>query len=274
MHSALYVGRVRHRRFGGVGHAFTYGVTMAYLDLEELEPGGPLARLLDATPRALLRFERSDYLGDPGADLRSSVLDLVEARTGRRPAGPVRLLTNLRSAGWNFNPISLYYCFAPGGASGSDAAPPGLEAVVAEVTNTPWGERATYVLSPTPAGPIRARGVEKSLHVSPFLSMDLSYDIDANVPGRRCDVRFEVSRAGVRVFDADLWCTRRELPQKGGYRLAGQLRLMPLKVSAAIYFEAARLAVKGVAFVAHPSPRAGSGLRGRMRGMRARTEGR
>ncbi len=29
---------------------------------------------------------------------------------GRRPGGPVRLLTHLRYAGYVFNPVSFYYC--------------------------------------------------------------------------------------------------------------------------------------------------------------------
>ena len=66
------------------------------------------------------------------------VRDLVEERVGRRPLGPVRLLTHLRYAGYVMNPLSLFYCF--------DASGRRVEAVVAEVTNTPWGERYCYVL--------------------------------------------------------------------------------------------------------------------------------
>ena len=70
--------------------------------------------------------------------LADAVRDLVEERTGARPAGPIRLLTHLRSFGHCFNPVSFYYCFDPAGER--------VEAVVAEVTNTPWGERHAYVL--------------------------------------------------------------------------------------------------------------------------------
>jgi DUF1365 family protein len=71
---------------------------------------------------------------------------LVAARTGSAPAGPVRLLTNLRYFGHCFNPVSFYYCFDEPGER--------VEAVVAEVTNTPWGERHAYVLEPDPERPI------------------------------------------------------------------------------------------------------------------------
>ncbi len=70
--------------------------------------------------------------------LERCVRDLVETETGHRPCGPIRLLTHLRYFGYCFNPVSFYYCYDP---SGQD-----IVAVVAEVTNTPWGERHCYVL--------------------------------------------------------------------------------------------------------------------------------
>ena len=76
----------------------------------------------------------------------------------------MRLLTNLRCLGHLFNPVSFYYCF--------DRAGEELEAVVAEVTNTPWGERHAYVLGVRGTdGGVRER-VDKVFHVSPFMAMD------------------------------------------------------------------------------------------------------
>ena len=60
------------------------------------------------------------------------------SQLGFRPAGPVRILTHLRYLGYCFNPISIYYCF------GADRPP--LEAIVAEVHNTPWGEEYVRAL--------------------------------------------------------------------------------------------------------------------------------
>ena len=80
---------------------------------------------------------RRDYLGDPDVPLKQAVLDEVEARIGRRPAGAVRMLTNLRTFGYVFNPVTFYYCFEPGGE---------LACVLAQITNTPWGERRNYVV--------------------------------------------------------------------------------------------------------------------------------
>ena len=70
--------------------------------------------------------------------LATSVRDLVESETGNRPQGSIRVLTQLRYWGYYFSPLNLFYCFDTEGET--------VEAIVAEVSNTPWGERHCYVL--------------------------------------------------------------------------------------------------------------------------------
>jgi DUF1365 family protein len=138
--SCVYEGWVRHRRYGSVAHELRTKLFMLYLDLDELPALFDSYRLASGRGRALAEFRRADYLGDPRRPLATEVRELVAARTGRRPTGPIRLLTNLRYFGHCFNPVSFYYCF--------DASGNRVETIVAEVTNTPWGERHAYVLSP------------------------------------------------------------------------------------------------------------------------------
>ena len=95
--------------------------------------------LWSARRPAPARFRRADYIGDPERPLAECARDAVEAADRRRPAGPVRMLANLRYLGHVFNPVSFYYCF--------DAAGEQVEAVVADVNNIPWGERHAYVLA-------------------------------------------------------------------------------------------------------------------------------
>ena len=178
---------------------------MAYIDLDELPDllGG---RLVRSRP-GLVRFRRSDYLGDPAVPLADAVRSLVAERLGSAPQGPIRLLTHLRTFGHCFNPVSFYYCFAADGER--------LEAIVAEVTNTPWGERHAYVL---PRGDSNAGvpqgGFDKALHVSPFMRMDQRYTWRAPAPGRTLSVHIESSQEGRRAFDATLGMWRRPLTRR------------------------------------------------------------
>jgi hypothetical protein len=163
-----------------VEHAFDYRLFMMYLDLDEA-PGLFGRRWFWSVGRRTLAWlKREDHLGDPARPLADAVRDLVAERTGRRPAGPIRLLTHLRYFGYCFNPVSFYYCF--------DEADERVETIVAEVNNTPWGEQHLYVL---PASESRGSGThlqflrQKEFHVSPFMPMDIRYDWRFSQPDER-----------------------------------------------------------------------------------------
>ena len=177
---------------GVVRHEFRYPLFMAYLDLDEL-PGCFDGRWLWSARRpALAWFRRSDYLGDPNVPLADAVRELVKERTGVRPDGPIRLLTHLRYFGKSFNPVSFYYCY--------DAAGEHVRAVIADVTNTPWGERHAYVMpvdSPADRGTVtlmRAQ-LDKQLHVSPLMGMNHIYDWRLTEPSEQLLVHIESHRA-------------------------------------------------------------------------------
>jgi uncharacterized protein len=247
MESALYVGWVRHRRHFPGQHAFRYRLFLLWLDLDELERVFA-GRWLWSTGRINLAWwRRADYLGDPARPLADAVRDEVARQTGARPAGPIRLLTHPRYFGFGFNPVTLYYCYA---ADGQD-----LEAVVAEVTNTPWLERHVYVLSmarnlgSTDKPSFR---LAKAFHVSPFLSMNLEYAWHLTRPGHRLLVHMEDLDAGRRVFDATLALQRRPLT---GPQLAWALLRFPFmtgQVLFGIYWQALRLWIKGTPLFDHP----------------------
>ena len=222
--SALYEGTVRHRRFAVAEHAFHHRVSMAFLDLDELPRllGGKIANR---------RFRRSDHLGDPKRPLEEAVRALVGPEA---PQGPVRLLTHLRTLGHCFNPVSFFYLYEEDGET--------LGAVVAEVTNTPWGERHAYVLPRHDADGVLTGGMDKAMHVSPFMGMDQRYVLRASEPGPTLSVHIESHEDARRVFDATLKLERTPLTRRGLARHRGAT----LRVLALIYSHAIVLKLKGV----------------------------
>mgnify|MGYP001019272484 CR=1 FL=1 len=156
----------------------------------------------------------------------------------------------LRYLGHSFNPVSFYYCF--------DAAGERVEAVVAEVENIPWGERRPYVLARgARRGSVLADELDKTLHVSPLMSMDQTYAFRATEPGDRLSVHIESRpRAGApgagKTFDATLSLRRRELSTPLLLGLLARYPAHSLQVVAKIYAQAARLKLKGARYYPHP----------------------
>jgi DUF1365 family protein len=217
---AVYEGTISHARRAVRRYGFRHRIALAYIDLADIP-----ARFTRPWP-GLLRFRPQDYLDD------AAVRDLVLEHSGRRPTGRITLLTNLRTLGRCFNPVSFYWCFEPDGER--------VQAVVAEVTNTPWGERHAYVLrdEPTP----------KAMHVSPFFGMDQQYEWSAGTPGEELVVRIANREGTRRVFGATLAVRRRGLTR------ATRLHhtLSSLRVGVLIYAHALALKLQRVPVHRHP----------------------
>ena len=248
MTSAVYDGSIRHRRHSPVEHAFTYRHAMLYLDLDELPGVLDVHPLYSARRPALARFRRADHLGPADRPLADCVRELVAERTGARPTGPIRLLTTLRTFGHAFNPVSFYYCFDPAGEH--------VEAVVAYVTNTPWGESHAYVLDRAPGGAAVMRDtVDKAFHVSPFIGMDGHYDWRVSEPAEQLLVHIDETGAdGERVFDATLSLRRRALTRGMLSRTLARFPATSLRVLTLIYWNALRLKLRGAPYHRHPEP--------------------
>jgi DUF1365 family protein len=221
---------------------------MAWLDLAELDEVFR-GRWFWSTKRpALAWFCRSDYLGDASLPLDEAVRQRVSAEGLPRPAGPIRMLGHLRNFGHCFSPVTFYYCY--------DATDTRVEVMVAEITNTPWRERHSYVLPVAADAQPQASlhfEFQKAFHVSPFMPMDQHYSWRFTAPGQRIGIHMEnFQSAGAKIFDATLTVARREISSASLAMVLLRFPFSTLRVLLAIYWQAARLRMKRI--VHHPHP--------------------
>ncbi|KAK2965283.1 hypothetical protein RJ640_004152 [Escallonia rubra] len=205
---SLYQGTVWHERRRPVHHSFKYSVRYALVDLDHSS------------------HAPHDHLSANDARLRA------------RTSGPVFLLTIPPSVGYEQNPLSLYYCYDLEGSTHS------LKRCIAEVTNTPWGERVLFSFDPN------SDLVAKPLHVSPFMDMLGNWSIRTNAPGDNLFVAISVQHPKLGdYFTASL--TARRVSSLGNDH-ALYFWLMPHKVAVWIYWHALKLWWKNVTFIQHP----------------------
>ena len=246
LQSYLYEGMLTHRRFRPRDHAFKYRLYMAYLDLDELDRFCP-NEWIRSERFACASFLRSDHVGNPTERLTESIKKLVYSKTGISVDGPIRLLTQLRTWGYYFSPLNMYYCFEADGTT--------LIAIVAEVSNTPWDEKHLYVLwegNQIPGGEALKYRHQKAFHVSPFMSMDHIYDWSIGMPCEKLRVGIRSTHQNQLLFHAGLELHRQALNRATLRRMQIRYPLVTLQIVTAIYHQAFRLWKKKLPFYPHP----------------------
>ncbi len=240
--SAIYEGCVRHRRYHPKTHEFKYNVFMVYLNLSKVDDFLSRSPFWSTAKFALARFNRSDFHGEKTLDLEESVRRTIKKHTGILPSGPICMLANLRYFGFVMNPIVTYYCFDPNGEY--------VEYIVAEVNNTPWGEKHAYVLT-LPKRERVAKDIvfNKEFTVSPFNYMDMQYQWRSGTPGKTLDVHIDCLEDGRTVTDATLRLKRQPSEKINLSKVILLYPFMTVKVMLAIYWQALRLYLKGVPFL-------------------------
>ncbi len=269
--AAVGLGTVWHRRNGSpdaakssrneTHHEFRYSTLQVWLDPDHPTDIVDHHRLWSTGRLRPVQFRRSDYFDGGTGPIGPAVRNQFAEQTGLAPTGPLRMLTQPRTWGWLFNPITAYLLWRD-----PNSDPIGA---VLEVTNTPWKERHHYSVAfePTQDGAMVAE-FDKILHVSPFLDerhrYRLRFHIDEQSTKRVLNLSIDVVNANAPSNARPILETATSVtlvpPSKKVLTWAPlHTPLATHRVSLGIHTQAARLAAKRVPFVSHPSKRTSPG---------------
>lgn len=273
--SGIYQGIVRHRRFSPKVHQFGYSMYMFALDLDETATLFQRFSLLGERWFNPFKISNKDHFGSTQQDIKSCVIDKIEQLSLANTLTKqdvfnegksnndlkIIMVTQARCFGVYFSPINLYFCY-----QGNNSQRENCIAMLAEVSNTPWNEKHYYLIDVPKQNERTELRNKKVFHVSPFMPMDMDYVWKINPPANHLNVHIEnwqhpdlvnnsdgSRKSGQhKVFDATMTLKKQELTSANLTKLLIKVPMMTVKISAAIYWQAAKLFAKRVPFIGHP----------------------
>jgi DUF1365 family protein len=246
INSCLYKARVMHHRLAPKVHRFHYDIFMFYLDLDEIDGLSKRLKFMSRNRFNLFNFRDKDHLQlpkenpDTSKNVRRHITDYLQQNGVTIGNGRIMVLTNLCTMGYQFNPVSFYYCY--------DEAD-NIVCSIVEVCNTFLEMKPYFLGTDTKQNDTFKLNTEKYFYVSPFIDMDTNFDFDLHIPGEKLQVKIDdYTKSGDRFFISTLSGTKK--PLTDGYLLYYffSFPFITLKVIVLIHWQAFKLWLKKIPF--------------------------
>jgi DUF1365 family protein len=240
LNSCIYQGEVFHQRFSPKKHRFSYRIFFLAIDLDELPLLNKMGRYFKTEGFAPLRFFAPDYLDNKKQISKQDIWNKVTQLGGEDRSGRILFIGQMRCFGIYFSPINTYYCYDQQNK---------LAYLLAEVSNTPWNERHYYLIDID--SDLKS---EKNFHVSPFMDLNMKYHWRIKDPTERLNLSIEnyaKDKSGEKLFIASIAMKRQTFTNKNLLKNLLAIPMMTAKTVLGIYWQALKLYIKGVPYIAH-----------------------
>lgn len=238
---------VMHNRLKPKRHRFNYNVFMFYIDLDEIDILTKKLILFSHNAFNFFSFRDEEHLqlpaGNPDAskNTKEQLIDFLAQNGLNIGQGKIMLLTNLNVLGYNFNPVSFYFCFAEDGKPLCS---------VAEVSNTFREMKPYFIGGENFAGGRFHLNTGKYFYVSPFIDPDTDFDFNLGIPGEKLNIKIDDYKDGERFFISTLTGRKAVLTNGRLFWYSARFPLITLRIIALIHWNALLLWFKKIPF--HP----------------------
>lgn len=246
MNSCLYKARVMHHRLAPKQHSFHYNVFMFYLDLDEIDHLSKRLNFMSRNRFNLFNFRDKDHLQlprekpDTTKNVRQHITDYLAQNGVNIGKGRIMVLTNLCTLGYQFNPVSFYFCYDDQGNSVCS---------VVEICNTFREMKPFFLGEDTLNNNTYHLNTTKYFYVSPFIDMDTQFDFSLQVPSDKLQIKIDdYNKAGHRFFMSTLSGQRKPLTDANLLLYFISFPLITLKVIGAIHWQALKLWLKKIPY--------------------------
>lgn len=227
-----------HNRKELVENKFFYRYFMFYLDLDEIDNIAGRKYLFSRNKFNVFNFRDRDHLEFGKMNTKENIIEYLKSNNINE-VGRIMLLTNVATFGYNFNPVSFYFCFD------KEDNP---VCVVPEVGNT-FNELKPYFIghAKIDGNTFKAR-MEKLFYVSPFIPHNVFFDFNLTVPNDNLKIKIDDYKENDRVFITNLSGRRKELTNYNLFKYMVKYPFVTLKVISAIHWQALKLIIKKVSY--------------------------
>lgn len=245
LNSCLYRATVMHHRFKPKPHRFHYKVFMFWIDLDEIALLKKNLLFFSHNRFNVFSLKDHEHLQlppenpDTSKSIKEHIICYMKQNGLHATPSKIMLLTNLNILGYNFNPVSFYYCFDENNQPLCS---------IAEVGNT-FKEMKPYLLTSQhfkhTAFELRTA---KHFYVSPFFNLDTQFDFKLAIPEKKLHLKIDTYDDGEKVFTSTLTGGQTPLTNLNLFWYGIRFPLLTVQIITLIHWHALLLWMKKIPY--------------------------